>query len=830
VTTDTNEADIHTTQEQTRTTAVGDRINLNRDWKFSFGEHPGAHLHPADEDWYDVGLPHSFGLPDFRETAFYVGYGCYRRTVDVEPEWVGKWLALEFQGVFQRTEVYVNGAKVGGHEGGYTPFIIDISNAVRPGSNDVSVRVDNLWNAQIAPRAGDYSFNGGIYRDVALLIREPARFAWHGISVTTPTVSAQEATVAVDLEVRNGWQHAQHARVTGRIVDPDGIEVAQLTAECEIASGATATLRLEASLDHPLLWHPDHPHLYRLESALEVDGVVVDGSSDSFGVRWFEFTADRGFFLNGEHLELHGANVHQDHGGWGDAVTQAGMRRDVAMVKELGMNIIRGSHYPHHLAFTDACDELGVLYWSELPFWGAGGDNIEGYWFASAYPVEAADEAGFEASCRQTLTEMIRTQRNSPSVVVWSVGNEVFFSDEHVIDKARQLTVELVDLAHELDPSRPVAVGGAQRRGFDLLGDIAGYNGDGAELFVDPGIPNLVTEYHGVHGLGQGDEEVTWQTGVLTSPPWRSGKILWCAYHYRSVLPGAGIGGIVSYFRIPRRPYFWYREKLRGIPRPPRAQSGVGASLRLSADVLTIPTDGTGDTKLTVETLDAAGNRVDTDTDVVLTVTAGAGLFPSGTSITLSPRTDSMIAGEGAIELRAYRSGEITVEASAPGLPAAQLSIHAIEGPAWDPVEPRRLPTAAPELTAAPAIHQSSSLSAFRPTLASSAEPGHPSANITDGNDASFWRAATSDGGEWVQAGLEFAYEISRVRIEFADDAPTEWKLETTADHERFEPVDASGAVSTAKSVIVELPKRVARAVRIRFLGAPRAVARIDVF
>jgi len=813
-----------------RTTAVGDRINLNRDWKFSFGEHPESHLRPADPDWYDIGLPHSFGLPDFRETAFYVGYGCYRRTVNIESQWVGKWIALEFQGVFQRTEIYVNGVKVGGHEGGYTPFTIDISNAVRPGSNDLFIRVDNLWDAQIAPRAGDYSFNGGIYRDVALLVAEPVRFAWHGIAVTTPIVSAESATVVVDLEVRNDREDAQQARVTGRILDPDGNDVGALSAECELASGQATSLRLKIVLENPLLWHPDHPHLYRLESRVEVDGVVVDISRDRFGIRWFEFTAEQGFFLNGEHLELHGANVHQDHGGWGDAVTQAGLHRDVAMVKELGMNIIRGSHYPHHLAFTDACDELGVLYWSELPFWGAGGDNIEGYWFASAYPVEPADEAGFEASCRQSLREMIRTQRNSPSVVVWSVGNEVFFSDEHVIDRAKQLTVDLVDLAHELDPSRPVAVGGAQRRGFDLLGDIAGYNGDGAELFVDPGIPNLVTEYHGVRGLGQGDEEVTWQTGVLTSPPWRSGKILWCAYHYRSVLPGAGIGGIVSYFRVPRRAYFWYREKLRGIPRPLRAGRGIGASLRLSADVLTIPTDGTGDAKLTVEILDATGNRVDTETDVLLTVTEGGGLFPAGTSITLSPRTDSMIAGEGAIELRAYRSGTLTVEASAPGIPVARLSLRAADGPAWNPSEPRRLPPAAPELTAAPAIHRSSSLSAFRPTRASSAEPGHPSANITDGNEASFWRAATRDDGEWVQAGLEFAYEISRIRVEFADDTPAEWELETTADQEHFEPVNASGAQETAKGATVELPKRVARAVRIRFLGEPRAVARIDVF
>ena len=186
--------------------------------------------------------------------------------------------------------------------------------------------------------------------------------------------------------------------------------------------------------------------------------------------------------MNGGHYNIIGANVHQDHAGWGDAVTRAGIARDVKLIKDCGMNFIRGSHYPHHTHFSAECDKQGLLFWSELCFWGIGGANTEGYWASSAYPVREEDKEEFEASCMMALQEMIRTNRNHPSIISWSMSNEPFFSDDEVMDDARALTVRLVEESHRLDPSRPASVGGAQRQGFDVLGDIAGYNGDGASL------------------------------------------------------------------------------------------------------------------------------------------------------------------------------------------------------------------------------------------------------------------------------------------------------------------------------------------------------------
>nr|BFF25216.1 hypothetical protein GCM10025732_31810 [Glycomyces mayteni] len=609
---------------------------VNDGWKFDFGEHPGAETAPPDPQWYDVGLPHSFEQPDYRAYRIYVGHGCYRRTLDVEESWLGSWIALEFLGVFQVCEVFVNGRSVGRHEGGYTPFTVDLSDAVTAGPNDVFVRVDNIWNPRLAPRGGDYSFAGGVYRDVSLLVADRVRIDWHGIGVTTPEASRERATVTAAIEVVNDEPHPVDVSVAAVIADPARAATTLPAVRRTIPARSRAVVELEGALTNPLLWHPDHPHLYDLTATVSVDGQARDTQSTAFGVRWFEFTADRGFFLNGEHLDLHGANVHQNRGGWGDAGTRASIRRDVAMIKELGMNIIRGSHYPHHPYFAEECDRQGVLFWSELHFWGIGGEDVEGYWFASAYPVREADEPEFEESLRRALREMIRTQRNHPSIVTWSIGNEAFFTADRVIDKAKALTVELVALSKELDPTRPAAVGGAQRKGFDVLGDIAGYNGDGAELYHDPGFPSLVTEYHGVMGNGPGEYEVKWEHGVEVDYPWRVGKIFWCGFHYKTVAPGAGLQGLADYFRRPKRAYYWYRELLRGIAPPAFPQPGTAAAIQLRADTETIPTDGTGDARIEVELVNAHGVRVADDRVIELTV-EGGGVFPPGRA-SRSPR------------------------------------------------------------------------------------------------------------------------------------------------------------------------------------------------
>ena len=185
----------------------------------------------------------------------------------------------------------------------------------------------------------------------------------------------------------------------------------------------------------------------------------------------------------------------------GDAVTETGMRRDIRLVKEAGFDLIRGSHYPHSPAFSQACDEIGMLFWAENAFWGIGGHKGDGYWNASAYPVNESDRAEFENSVKAQLKELIHIHRNHPSIIVWSMSNEPFFTAPETIDPMRKLLEETVKLSKQLDPTRLAAVGGAQRplgeKRIDKLGDIAGYNGDGSYIpeFQQPGMPTVVSEY-----------------------------------------------------------------------------------------------------------------------------------------------------------------------------------------------------------------------------------------------------------------------------------------------------------------------------------------------
>ena len=179
-------------------------INFNREWKFQLGDAAGAEAAGFDAaKWDDVGLPHSFSVPYFAADRFYVGYGWYRKHFNVPAAWSGRRVNLEFDGVFQVADVFVNSRRIGEHKGGYTGFTFDLTDAIKTGDNVVAVRVNNVWDPQLAPRAGEHTFSGGIYRDVRLVVTAPVHVAWYGTFVTTPQVSQESGTVNVKTEVVN---------------------------------------------------------------------------------------------------------------------------------------------------------------------------------------------------------------------------------------------------------------------------------------------------------------------------------------------------------------------------------------------------------------------------------------------------------------------------------------------------------------------------------------------------------------------------------------------------------------------------------------------------
>jgi len=553
---------------------------------------------------------------------------------------------------------------------------------------------------------------------------------------------------------------------------------------------------------------------------------LVDDYRTPFGFRWFRWTADRGFFLNGEHYYFHGANVHQDHAGWGDAVTNAGIARDVSLVKQAGMDFIRGSHYPHSPVFSDECDRQGVMLWSENSFWGTGGEKVEGFWTASAYPPNEQDQKAFEESVKSSLREMIRIHRNHPSIIAWSMTNEVFFSDPELLPKIRTFLQELVREAHQLDPTRPAGAGGVQRGELDHLSDIAGYNGDGATLFLDPGVPSAVTEYGSVESLRPGAYDPGWgDTQGQPEFPWRSGQAIWCAFDHGSVFPSLGRMGMIDYFRLPKREWYWYRNAYAGVPPPEPAKPGTPAALRLRTDQPgPIRADGTGDVQVIVEVLDAAGKRISDAPPVQLDIVSGPGEFPTGRSIVFAPDSDIAIRdGEAAIEMRSYQSGRIRLRATSPGLAATELTVQAVGGPVFQPgVTP--LASERPYVLyrdPAPKRAQSIDLSLNRPTAASSSTSGHSSRMANDGNKTTFWQPAPEAGAEaWWQVDFESRCSLTLVRFSLARKAAYRYVIEAQDQAGNWTPLIDRRANTAAASEFTEaLPGgAAARLLRIVFL------------
>lgn len=803
---------------------------INNDWTFMYGDiAEGKEVLFDDSSWYDIGIPHSFGIPYFMENEFYVGYGCYRKHFVIQQEWLGKSISLDFQGAFQDADIYVNGQWAGNHKGGYTAFHIDISEFVHEGDNLLFVRLNNLWNPRLAPRAGEHVFNGGIYRDVSLIVTERVHIAWYGTFVTASEVTAESAALKVKTEVVNEEVRTADCLLVS-VVEYQGTDICEMRSQQSIAPGQTFEFNQQQLLAEPTLWHPDSPNLYQLKSYVYVDDVLQDEYETNFGVRSIAFDAKEGFFLNGEHYDIIGANVHQDHAGWGDAVTRAGMARDVKLIKDCGMNFIRGSHYPHHTHFSAECDKQGLLFWSELCFWGIGGANTEGYWASSAYPIHDEDKEEFEASCMRALQEMIRTNRNHPSIITWSMSNEPFFSDAEVMDDARALIVRLVEESHRLDPSRPASVGGAQRQGFDVLGDIAGYNGDGASLYIDPGVPSFVSEYGSVIAVRPGEYAPGYTDGVESNPRWRSGKALWCGFHHGSIASNMGYMGMIDYYRLPLNAWYWYRNELLGIAPPQPASEGTAYTLRLTADRHVIATDGTDDTHIIVEVIDREGKRISNPLQVELEITHGGGLFPTGKSIRFSPENNSFLDGMGAIEMRSYYAGTIKVEARAVGVQPAEISIEAVGGTLWSG-QSLRLQPSPPSVMKAPAHGSSYNIARSRPVFCSSYEAGHPAMNVTDDLADTYWKPSNEAEGQWIMVDLEGCKKAEHAVITFTGTiALSLQEVFYSLDGKTFFPLEASKHEETNKIIIAKLPSEGLRYLKVVFKEAYAPIKQIEMY
>jgi len=821
--------------------------NINRDWQFTFSSETDNFSGKESKaaKWQNVGLPHSFSLPYFRSESFYTGYGWYQKSLQIDKNWLSQTLTLEFDGVFQVAEIYLNGKKVGAHSGGYTGFTVDISKAAKAGENLLAVRVNNLWDAQLAPRAGEHVFSGGIYRDVYLSVTNPLHVAWNGTFVTTPLVSKDKATVNVKTTIENNSNKAKEFTLKTVITDNNNKQISEMVSSKTI--GANQSLDIEQLSDEvsqPKLWSPDSPNLYQAKTTVYERDSLVDSYQTQFGFRWMKWTADEGFFFNGEHLYLEGVNVHQDHAGWGDAVTKAGVYRDLKLMKDAGFNFIRGSHYPHHPYFTKVCDELGLLFIPENAVWGIGGFKEDGYWDSSTYPVHNKDKQTYEKSAAKTLKELILINRNSPSVIAWSMSNEAFFSANEVVDEMKGLLSSLVDLSHQLDPGRKAMIGGAQRKGVDVLGDIAGYNGDGATRDRNPGMPNMVSEYGSCVTDRPGDYTACWSSHLKggEKPKWRSGHAIWCGFDHGSIAGNMGEMGIVDFARIPKRAWYWYRNYFKGIAPPKWPEQGTAKSLKLFADKTTIQgTNATDDAHINVQVLDAKGSHISNSPTVTLTIVSGPGEFPTGRTITFNKTTRNdiqILDGHAAIEFRSYHGGVTIIEATSEGLESAQIEITTIGSPLFKEgitqvVQDR--PYIDYRLTKAIKEQVAVRISDARPNRTNSKGNSDP-AYANDGHKWRQWVPEFDNGQVWWELDMENFYDVERVEFLFKPAADVKINVETSTNQKNWIPVAKgefiAGSVPTISFDVSDKTK-------VRFLkvsltiddrSVPFGIGEIEVF
>ncbi len=678
--------------------------NLNKSWQFIRQDVAVSQATAASDpsNWSSINLPHSFDIPYWRANkARSPQVGWYRKHITVDQSVIDakKRVFIEFEAAFQIAFVYVNGTMAGMHKGGFTGFSFDITPHIQAGDNVIAVRLDARWSDTIAPIGGDHIFIGGIYRNVSLVVTDPLHVTWYGTFVTTPQVSEASATVKVKTEIRNDGTATADCRVKTVIADSAGMEVTSFETTRSVAAGATVTLVQSSNpISNPQLWSPSSPYMYTVHTEVYNGTSIADNFESPLGIRWFKWTMNNGFELNGKKVWLQGANVHQDRAGWCDAGVNTGSYRDVRLIKECGMNFIRGSHYPHAPAFSDACDQLGICLWSEAPLWGCLTGSED--WKRGCY----ANNDKFKKSCLDQTREMIRIHRNHPSIIVWSMGNELWFTSD--LGQTVSLLTQMVGVSHEEDSTRPAGVGGVQLNTADFARpcDVVGFNG--GFLHADAGVPSLVSEY-GADCWDRGENYNACWGDQISSPPsadqygWRAGYAIWCGFNYGSIYIGTNgysDAGMIDHARLPQKRWYFYRNFIRGIAPPAWPVNGTPAKLKLTTDRDTITDDGTSDALLIVEVQDASGKWLSNSPDITLTDKSGLGAFPTGQTISFvgGAKDRCVRNGQASIEYRSYKAGTVTIEATSGNLDPGSITLTVLSVADDEPVVASRIKAALP--------------------------------------------------------------------------------------------------------------------------------------
>jgi len=425
---------------------------INNGWQFTKerynAENPSAN---KSIQWQQVNVPHTWNTKDVMDDtpSYYRGACWYRKTISLEQSLKNKNIFLYFEGANQETEVFINGKKAGGHIGGYTGFCIPIDSFLKfdgkNNSNEIAVKVDNGFNENIPPLTADFTFYGGIYRDVFLVATNDVHFtltdnASSGIYISTPKVTAEKASIHIKGSFVNSHSTERKVQVITAVIDKQGKQVASIESLETILSNETKQIVQDGidKIDQPKLWSPENPYLYTVSSTLKdaSTGEVLDIVNNKIGFRWFHFDAGKGFFLNGKNYKLVGTSRHQDYKDIGNAVPDKLAVKDVELIKQMGGNFLRVAHYPQDPIVLETCDRLGILTSVEIPIVN-----------------EITESASFYNNCKDMQVEMIRQNYNHPSVIIWCYMNEVLLKPHFNEDKQRQQLYfdNITQLASALD-------------------------------------------------------------------------------------------------------------------------------------------------------------------------------------------------------------------------------------------------------------------------------------------------------------------------------------------------------------------------------------------
>lgn len=565
---------------------------LNDGWMFHKGDVPGAQdIGFDDSAWRGLTLPHDWGIegPFDQRWASATGFlpggvGWYRKTFDAPASDGIKKVSVHFDGVYCSSEVWINGRSLGVRPNGFISFRYDLTPYLNAhGPNVLAVRVDHSQFADARWYTGS-----GINRNVSLIVTEPVHIRQWGVFASTPVVTEAQAEVRVEVCVQNDSATGADVQVELHLCDPDGAVVAEAAVPAAIAAGGEQTVHGRLNVSTPRLWSVPQPSLYTLHTRLVRDGQAVDEEQTRVGIREFHFDSDTGFFLNGENIKLKGVCLHDDAGALGTAVPPRVWERRLKRLKEAGVNAIRMAHNPHMPELYDLCDTLGFLVQDEaFDEWELGKNKWIAGWNVGM-PGKDGYHPYFEEWAEADLRDMILRDRNHPSVIMWSIGNEIDYPNDpythEVLDQGRNPQIygrgydpdrshanRLGEIARRLaavvktyDTTRPVTAGLASaaisnETGFAEALDVAGYNYQEYRYAEDHArFPN-----HVLYGSENGMRWDAWQ--AVADNAYISGQFLWTGIDYLGEAGqwptrsnGAGILDLAGFMK----PEFFFRQSL----------------------------------------------------------------------------------------------------------------------------------------------------------------------------------------------------------------------------------------------------------------------------